>query len=399
MTTRIKFFGLMCFFSILLIFGSGNEFNISAADNKERLLDDAREALKFEAVIKKAKESVVLLSVNPNVDPLTNPLQGAMCAGVVVDAIGHVITNFHCVHKQNYIKLYYFNKDDWQEYDVNVIGLDPLADLALLQVLGKEGPVPFLKFAKGAGKIAEGTEVFALGHPMGMIWTVTKGIISSTARYARHPYIKAVQTDAAINKGNSGGPLMNMKGEIVGINALIVSKISENAGVAVAIRGDIVKKSFESMLDNGKVDRPAVGVMIVALAREPTRKKILKEFPKQNPGHIPNTFGLLIRPDVNIPDGLKAFDTIIMVNDVVINNGLQFSDELSKHKIGDSVTLTIIRKRVFRRVDITLKVFPVPIDALYDVKAKPMPLPKIPELEKPPSEEPKQENSEPEKPK
>ena len=396
---KLKSFGLVCF-SLLLILSSCSSAlfeNISKPDNN--VLVDARDAFKFESVLKRVKESVVILSMNPNVNPDTDPSQSALCSGVVVDDIGHILTNFHCVYNQNYIRLFYYDKEDWEQYEVNVIGLDPLADLALLQVLGKEGPVPFLKFAKGAGKIAEGTEVFALGHPMGMIWTVTKGIISSTARYARHPYIKAVQTDAAINKGNSGGPLMNMKGEIVGINALIVSKISENAGVAVAIRGDIVKKSFESMLDNGKVDRPAVGVMIVALAREPTRKKILKEFPKQNPGHIPNTFGLLIRPDVNIPDGLKAFDTIIMVNDVVINNGLQFSDELSKHKIGDSVTLTIIRKRVFRRVDITLKVFPVPIDALYDVKAKPMPLPKIPELEKPPSEEPKQENSEPEKPK
>lgn len=398
MTTRIKFFGLMCFFSILLIFGSGNEFNISAADNKERLLDDAREALKFEAVIKKAKESVVLLSVHPNVDPSTSPHQSAMCSGVIVDDIGHIITNFHCVYKQNYIKLYYFDKDDWQEYDVNVIGLDPLADLALLQVLVREDPVPFLKFAEDAGEIAEGTEVFALGHPMGMIWTVTKGIISSNARYARHPFIKAVQTDAAINKGNSGGPLMNMKGEIVGINALIISRISENAGVAMAIRGDIVKKSFESMLDNGKVDRPAVGIIIMTLARETSRKKVIKEFPEQNPDHIPNTFGLLIRPDENIPEGLKAFDTIVGVNNAVVNDGLMFSDELAKHKIGDTVTVTIIRKRIYKKVDVKLKVFPVPVEKMYTDRAKPLPQPKKPAPEEPKPEEPKQEKPEPENP-
>ena len=126
--------------------------------------------------------------------------------------------------------------------------MDPLADLAILQVLEKEEPIPHLEFAKNSDNISSGTDVFALGHPMGMAWTVTKGIVSSTERYARHPFIKAIQTDSAINKGNSGGPLMNMKGEIVGINALIVSKISENAGIGLAIRGDIAKKSGKGLI-------------------------------------------------------------------------------------------------------------------------------------------------------
>ena len=218
---NIKFLCLVCY-TFLFIFGCSNTFNISATDNKVTV--DAREASSFESVIKKTKESVVLLSVHPTVDPESNPTQTSMCSGVVVDDVGHIITNYHCVHKQNYIKLYYHDLNDWEKYDVNVIGLDPLADLALLQVLDRKKPVPFLKFAKDAGEIKEGSEVFALGHPMGMAWTVTKGIVSSTERYARHPFVKAVQTDAAINKGNSGGPLLNMKGEIVGINSLIVSR-------------------------------------------------------------------------------------------------------------------------------------------------------------------------------
>ena len=205
--------------------------------------------------------------------------------------------------------------------------------------------MPHLEFAEDAGKIKSGTDVFALGHPMGMAWTVTKGIVSSTERYSRHPFIKALQTDAAINKGNSGGPLMNMKGEIVGINALIISKISESAGVGLAIRGDIVKKSFESMLSTGRVDRPAVGIMIMPLSQRKQRDKIIKDFPKLKPEFIPNTFGVFVRPDENLPKGLKKFDTIIGVNGEMINDGLQFSDELSKYNIGDTITLTIVRKR------------------------------------------------------
>ena len=200
-----------------------------------------------------------------------------------------------------------------------MIGLDPLADLALLEILGDKSQVPSLKFADN---LTIGEDVFALGHPMGMTWTVTKGIISSTERYSRHPYIKSVQTDAAINKGNSGGPLLNMKGEIVGINALIVSRISENAGVAMAIRGDIVKDSLETMLEHGKVDRPAIGVMIMPLMTEKQVDVIIKKHPKLKKEDVPNTWGLFIspgevdekNPPQELPKGIKPFDVIMAIN-------------------------------------------------------------------------------------
>ncbi len=320
---------------------------------------------------------------NPNVDPETDPSQTGLCSGVVIDEVGHILTNFHCVYNQNYIRLFYYDENDWQNYEVNVIGLDPLADLALIEVIGKEEPIPHLEFAEDAGKIKSGTDVFALGHPMGMAWTVTKGIISSTERYTRHPFIKAIQTDSAINKGNSGGPLLNMKGEIVGINALIVSRISENAGVGLAIRGDIVKKSFKSMLVSGRVDRPAVGIMIMPLGQPKQRDKIIKEFPKLKSEFIPNTYGIFVRPDENLPKGLKKFDTIVGVNDKMTNDGLQFSDEISKYNIGDTVTLTIVRKRRYLKVDVLLKVFPIDADAIYSQIRKPV-LPKSIQPEKNP---------------
>jgi len=366
---NIKYFSLICFFILCV------PFNISAIEN-DNVLVIARDELKFESVIERTKKSVVLLSMSPNVVPETDPSKTGLCSGVVIDDIGHVLTNFHCVYNQNYIRLYYYDENDWQNYEVNVIGLDPLADLALITVLGKEEPIPHLQFAEDVGKIKAGTDVFALGHPMGMAWTVTKGIVSSTERYTSHPFIKAIQTDSAINKGNSGGPLMNMRGEIVGINALIISKNQQNAGVGLAIRGDIVKKSFESMLASGRVDRPAVGIMIMPLAQVKQRDKIIKEFPKLKPKFIPNTFGVFVRPDENLPKGLKKFDTIIGVNGEMINDGLQFSDELYKYKIGETVTLTIVRKRRYLNVKVPLKVFPVDADKMYSkIKTPTLPIP------------------------
>ena len=361
----IKYYSLICFF-ILFSFSSVS-FNISAQEENNDLLE-AKHALKFESAIKRAKKSVVLLAMSANVDPETDPSKSGMCSGVVINDIGHVLTNFHCVHNNNYIRLYYYDENDWQNYEVKVVGSDPLADLALLEVIDKEEPIPYLTFADDIKNVEEGSEVFALGHPMGMAWTVTRGIISSTERYARHPFIKALQTDAAINKGNSGGPLMNMRGEIIGINALIVSRISENAGVGLAIRGDIVKKSVESMLVNGRVDRPAIGIMIMPLSTERQRNTILKEFPKIKPEFVPNTFGIFVRPSDTLPKGIKKFDTIIGINGEMVNSGLQFSDEIYKHNIGDTITLILIRKKVFLKVDIPLKVFPVDAEAMYTMQ-------------------------------
>ena len=364
------YYSLICFFILLCV-----PFNISAKEND--VLIEVQDDLKFESVIERTKKSVVLLSMNPNIDPETDPSKTGLCSGVVIDKIGHVLTNFHCVYNQNYLRLYYYDEDDWQNYEVNVIGLDPLADLALIKVIGKEEPIPHLEFAENAGEIKSGTDVFALGHPMGMVWTVTKGIISSTERYARHPFIKAVQTDSAINKGNSGGPLLNMRGEIVGINAMIVSRISENAGVGLAVRGDIAEKSVGSMLATGKVNRPAIGVMIAPLGQPKQRDKIINEFPILKSKFIPNTFGVFVRPSENLPKGIKKFDTIIGINDKMTNDGLQFSNEINKYNIGDVITLTIIRKRRYLKVDVPLKVFPVDADAMYSQIRVPPLLPPI----------------------
>mgnify|MGYP003324428618 FL=1 len=225
--------------------------------------------------------------------------------------------------------------------------------------------LPYLKFAKNVDKLAEGSEVFALGHPMGMAWTVTKGIVSSNERYARHPYINAIQTDAAINKGNSGGPLMNMQGEIVGINALMISRISESAGVGLAIRGDVVQTSLKSMMETGTVSRPAIGIQIMPLGHPRQRKVVMEKYPKVDPESIPNVSGMIITHKEDLPEGLHQFDTIIGINGVLFNDGVSFSNILSKYKVGEEVSLMVVRKRRYVLVDATLKEFPVDVEMMY----------------------------------
>ena len=347
---------LMCF-SIFVISCATNSNNISVKEIKNDL----------PSVIERVKESIVYVMASELEDPTTNPALNSACSGVVVEK-QYIITNYHCIHNQKYIRIFYWDENDWEEHEVSIIGRDPLADLALLEVTDKENPVPFLKFAEG--ELKTGDEVFAMGHPMGMTWTVTKGILSNTDRFARHPYIKAVQTDAAINRGNSGGPLLNMKGEIVAINSLMISKVNENAGLAISIRADIVKHSVKTMLEYGIVDRGALGIMITPLGDERQRDKILKKNPTVDQKHIPNTLGLLISEDKSIPEELKLWDTVVAIGGVPINNGIEFAEEMNKYEIGKKVSVTIIRKKRFIQLDLMIKVFEVPVDKMY---ARPKP--------------------------
>jgi S1-C subfamily serine protease len=330
--------------------------------------------VKFESVVKASQESIVLLTTSPFEDPTIDTSQNAVCSGVIVDELGHVITNYHCVHNQKSILLYYYDREDWGEYAVEVVGTDPLADLALLKIIDSDKKLTPLKFAKNTEKLEVGTDVFALGHPMGMAWTVTKGIISSNERYARHPFIHALQTDAAINKGNSGGPLMNMQGEIVGINALIISRISENAGIGLAIRGDVVESSYKSMLKTGTVSRPAIGIQIMILGHSRQRKLVIKKFPNFRPEHIPNVSGMFVSgsTDKGLPKGIKEYDTVIGIDGELFNDGVKFSNLLEKHKVGDKITLTLIRKGRYVLVDVILKEFPIDLEKMYPT------IPKLP---------------------
>ncbi len=351
---KLKTLCLMCF--SIFIFSCANVNNISTPDSN----------VTPESVIDIAKRSVVMLSSSVSEETITDAEQSAVCAGVVIDEKGHILTNFHCIFRYNYIKAYYWDKIETREHEVNVIGTDPLADLALLKVVDRKSDVPYLKFAENTEDIKEGTEVIAIGHPASMVWTVTKGIISSNDRILRHPYIKSIQTDAAINLGNSGGPLLNMKGELIGINTMIISRIRENAGLGLSVRGDIVKNSYEQMLKHGKVDRPAIGIMIMQLRNLATRKKLVEDHPKLKLENIPNTFGLIIREfDIEIPEELKAWDTIIAVNDVLFNDHIMFTEQLNKHKPGDIITLTIIRNKRYMKVKIPLKVLEIDPEKLY----------------------------------
>ena len=185
----------------------------------------------------------------------TNQMGIGFGPGVLISETGIVLTNYHVIHRAEVIRVWFYNPDDSNYSYAKVIGIDPVADLALLQLeLDPDIPPPvYLEIEQETPVIAE--PVVAIGHPVGLQWTVTTGSINHQARPGKiTPYVNVIQHSAEINKGNSGGPLINANGDIVGINTYMLAPEGQWAGVAYAIRGDTVHHSVEQKLEDGDVE-------------------------------------------------------------------------------------------------------------------------------------------------
>lgn len=222
-------------------------------------------------------------------------------SGFIVSPDGYVITNEHVAGKASYVQCVLYSKE---EVEAQVVGIDPPTDIAVLK-LSVSHPVPCAKLGE-SGKLEAGQTVLALGSPHGLARSVSLGIVSVTDRYLEDrggmvsPYNNWIQTDAAINQGNSGGPLVNLKGEVVGVNARMLLG-AENVGFAIPI--DIAREVFEKILADGRVIRSWIGADL----QETTRKT-----------DDPNAKGVVVA-DVDplgpaYEAGLKPGDVMLTVN-------------------------------------------------------------------------------------
>ena len=188
----------------------------------------------------------------------------ALGSGFVIDPSGYIVTNNHVIEQANEIKVKF--QDD-SELEAKLVGTDKLTDIALLKVESKT-PLPFLKFAN-SDKARVGHSVFAIGNPFGLGGTVTSGIISAFNRDINAgPYDSFIQTDASINRGNSGGPLFNLEGEVLGINTAIFSPTGGSVGIGFSIPANLAKPIIEQLRKFGKTQRGWLGVRIQELTPE-----------------------------------------------------------------------------------------------------------------------------------
>ena len=314
---------------------------------------------------------------------------GGFGSGVVITPSGLVLTNYHVIHRADTLRVFFYDPKDNNYYPAEVIGIDPVADLALLQLKVDEKmlPLEFLLIETEDWTVAE--PVMAIGHPMGIQWTVSMGHIASTIRTGKiSPYVSTLQHSAEIHQGNSGGPLINGDGEVVGINTYLMMPENAWSGIAYAIRGDIVKYSVDHMLYNeGPVKYPAFRLQLRGLT-EFGVKWIKENHPDQV---VPeNIYGMIVL-DIEeggwaYQQGMEAFDVVVAIDGEPINNMLDVRNAVmgTGLKPGDTVDLLIIRDGHFRKIpyEITWIDFTNYLD-FYDSSMDEKEMPRVPEPEKP----------------
>jgi serine protease Do len=187
----------------------------------------------------------------------------ALGSGFVVEQDGYIVTNNHVVDNADTVKVRF---SDEREFDATVVGTDPQTDLALIKIDTNGLPVLALG---DSDAVRVGEDVIAVGNPFGLGGTVTRGIVSAMARDINAgPYVDFIQTDAAINRGNSGGPLLNLDGQVIGVNSAIYSPNGGSVGVGFAIPSNTVETVVAQLRSSGSVERGWLGVTIQTVTPE-----------------------------------------------------------------------------------------------------------------------------------
>ena len=268
-------------------------------------------------------------------------------SGVVISPDGYIVTNNHVVEGASKIEVTF---NDKHKRTATIIGTDPSTDLALIKVDGSD--YKYLTFAD-SDKVKVGEWVLAVGNPFNLTSTVTAGIVSAKARNINilgdgSTIESFIQTDAAINPGNSGGALVDMEGNLIGVNAAIASRTGSYEGYSFAIPSNIVKKVIEDFLQYGSLQRAYLGVSIVEITEELAEDKGIAEMS-----------GIYIM-DVDDKGGAKAAgikegDILLSVNGMTVNSNSQLIGVISQYRPGDRVKVQIMRDDEIIEKEVTLK--------------------------------------------
>ncbi len=234
--------------------------------------------------------------------------QQAVGSGFVIDKAGHIVTNFHVVEGASSVEVSFSNNESMK---AKVVGKDPATDIAVLKVKAPSRALKPLTLGDSSA-VRVGDQVIAIGNPLGYDRSVTSGIVSAVQRSITAPNQVStighvIQTDAALNHGNSGGPLLNANGEVIGVNAQIApSSSNANIGIGFAIPIDTVKQITSALIDHGKVEHAFLG--IEAKAIDPQIAQIF---------HLPSNHGLMLARVIKgtgaAEAGLKAGTTEVVV--------------------------------------------------------------------------------------
>lgn len=267
-------------------------------------------------------------------------------SGVIISPKGYIVTNNHVVKTATEVEVTLFDK---RKFRAKVIGTDPSTDLAVLKIEGKS--LPSMQFAN-SDEARIGEWVLAVGSPFELASTVTAGIISAKGRDIdilkdKYSIESFIQTDAAVNPGNSGGALVNANGQLLGINTAIIAPSGTYAGYSFAVPINLVKKVVQDLMEYGEVKRGYLGVMI------------------QDVSQMTENLNLTVSEGVYVSEliadgaaeaaGILQGDVITEVNKINIKSVPELQEQIGSRNPGDDVTLTVLRDQQEKQLIVKLK--------------------------------------------
>lgn len=275
------------------------------------------------------------------------PMQEGVGSGVIMTNDGYIVTNNHVVEGSSEIEV---TLNDKRTFKAKLIGADPNTDIALIKIDAEKLPV--IAFGN-SDSLKVGEWVLAVGNPFNLTSTVTAGIVSAKARNINIINTKMriesfIQTDAAVNPGNSGGALVNTRGELVGINSAIASQTGSYAGYAFAVPVSIVQKVVSDIRQYGVVQRALLGVNIQDIDSKLAKEKKLK------------TLEGVYVAEVNDQSaaksaGIKKGDVINNVNGISVKTSAELQEQVGRYRPGDKITVTVVRGDSEEKLKVELK--------------------------------------------
>lgn len=285
------------------------------------------------------------------------PEQKASGSGVIISDDGFIVTNNHVVENADEINVTLNNK---KTYTAKLIGADPSYDLAVIKIEAKA--LPYLLYGN-SDEVKVGQWVLAIGYPLNLETTVTAGIVSAKARSLGLNKDKTgnpggavesfIQTDAAVNMGNSGGALINTDGKLIGVNSAIASPTGYYSGYSYAIPVNLAKKVVDDLIKYGTVQRGYLGIQFGSAADMTTDQKSKLGIPEK-------TYDGIFATDVPTDGGayaagIRKGDRIKKVNGVDINSGGELQEQISRYKPGDKISVVVLRDDKPVSMSVTLK--------------------------------------------
>jgi S1-C subfamily serine protease len=288
--------------------------------------------------------------------------QQALGSGFVIDREGHIVTNFHVIDGADTIDVSFSNQDTLK---ATVVGSDPSTDLAVLKVDAGSRALTPLRLGD-SDRVQVGDEVVAIGNPFGLERTATAGIVSALQRAVTAPngfsIDHVIQTDAPINQGNSGGPLLNSAGEVIGVNSQIETRSGGNVGIGFAVPSNTVQSVVAQLLRSGRVDRAYLGVYarpvsadLARLFRLPVDTGLLVESVASGSGA--DDAGLRGGDEQVVVSGESyrlGGDLVVAADGRRVTSVEELRDILAEHSPGDSIELEVYRDGAKRTVTVEL---------------------------------------------